>query len=125
MVAAATATRWPPTCRQTKRKPRANAAGTSATTSNSSAAGSVCPGQLFRRFYCDGFFSSAVSRPASPTASKPPTTKTPRRRPWSEQTPKTIGQYHRLKTRWRSEEHTSELQSRGHLVCRLLLEKKQ
>src|SRR5439155_21364950 len=26
--------------------------------------------------------------------------------------------------RWRSEEHTSELQSRGHLVCRLLLEKK-
>src|SRR5439155_22485182 len=30
--------------------------------------------------------------------------------------------------RWpgsRSEEHTSELQSRGHLVCRLLLEKKK
>src|SRR5690625_6568922 len=27
-------------------------------------------------------------------------------------------------TRLRSEEHTSELQSRGHLVCRLLLEKK-
>src|SRR5215510_15424658 len=26
--------------------------------------------------------------------------------------------------RSRSEEHTSELQSRGHLVCRLLLEKK-
>src|SRR5690625_6690821 len=26
---------------------------------------------------------------------------------------------------WRSEEHTSELQSRGHLVCRLLLEKKK
>src|SRR5690625_5739286 len=26
--------------------------------------------------------------------------------------------------RIRSEEHTSELQSRGHLVCRLLLEKK-
>src|SRR5690625_6680297 len=25
---------------------------------------------------------------------------------------------------FRSEEHTSELQSRGHLVCRLLLEKK-
>src|SRR5690625_6035347 len=25
----------------------------------------------------------------------------------------------------RSEEHTSELQSRGHLVCRLLLEKKR
>src|SRR5439155_19997822 len=29
------------------------------------------------------------------------------------------------KRRARSEEHTSELQSRGHLVCRLLLEKKK
>src|SRR5690625_4740315 len=29
------------------------------------------------------------------------------------------------KTALRSEEHTSELQSRGHLVCRLLLEKKK
>src|SRR5207253_11025883 len=28
-------------------------------------------------------------------------------------------------TSLRSEEHTSELQSRGHLVCRLLLEKKK
>src|SRR2546422_3268705 len=28
------------------------------------------------------------------------------------------------KVLWRSEEHTSELQSRLHLVCRLLLEKK-
>src|SRR5437660_5815509 len=30
-----------------------------------------------------------------------------------------------LKHQARSEEHTSELQSRGHLVCRLLLEKKK
>src|SRR5207253_6378413 len=30
-----------------------------------------------------------------------------------------------LSTLKRSEEHTSELQSRGHLVCRLLLEKKK
>src|SRR5437870_8925061 len=30
-----------------------------------------------------------------------------------------------LRDRTRSEEHTSELQSRGHLVCRLLLEKKK
>src|SRR5690625_4482200 len=30
-----------------------------------------------------------------------------------------------IKTPVRSEEHTSELQSRGHLVCRLLLEKKK
>src|SRR5438874_9252795 len=29
------------------------------------------------------------------------------------------------KLRWRSEEHTSELQSRRDLVCRLLLEKKK
>src|SRR5690625_5436677 len=31
----------------------------------------------------------------------------------------------KLFIRTRSEEHTSELQSRGHLVCRLLLEKKK
>src|SRR5690625_5474683 len=31
---------------------------------------------------------------------------------------------HARRDRKRSEEHTSELQSRGHLVCRLLLEKK-
>src|SRR2546430_11194965 len=29
------------------------------------------------------------------------------------------------KRRWRSEEHTSELQSQSNLVCRLLLEKKK
>src|SRR5437660_2755403 len=32
---------------------------------------------------------------------------------------------HRPEVEMRSEEHTSELQSRGHLVCRLLLEKKK
>src|SRR5439155_12923459 len=32
---------------------------------------------------------------------------------------------HAADERLRSEEHTSELQSRGHLVCRLLLEKKK
>src|SRR2546422_9999114 len=31
----------------------------------------------------------------------------------------------RIQSRLRSEEHTSELQSRLHLVCRLLLEKKK
>src|SRR2546422_9823930 len=31
----------------------------------------------------------------------------------------------RNRSGWRSEEHTSELQSRLHLVCRLLLEKKK
>src|SRR5439155_5724339 len=33
--------------------------------------------------------------------------------------------FRELRQRARSEEHTSELQSRGHLVCRLLLEKKK
>src|SRR5439155_11293289 len=40
-----------------------------------------------------------------------------------------LGSYGQLKKVFnnvtRSEEHTSELQSRGHLVCRLLLEKKK
>src|SRR5439155_8783264 len=35
------------------------------------------------------------------------------------------GRRRRSPSRRRSEEHTSELQSRGHLVCRLLLEKKK
>src|SRR5690625_5410403 len=34
------------------------------------------------------------------------------------------GMYKEIENHPRSEEHTSELQSRGHLVCRLLLEKK-
>src|SRR3989442_5718676 len=36
----------------------------------------------------------------------------------------TAGVWHELGVEFRSEEHTSELQSRPHLVCRLLLEKK-
>src|SRR3989441_2405708 len=38
-----------------------------------------------------------------------------------------VGQLCRVETRrmWRSEEHTSELQSLAYLVCRLLLEKKK
>src|SRR5437660_5626485 len=35
-----------------------------------------------------------------------------------------VGHWRQTDVRVRSEEHTSELQSRGHLVCRLLLEKK-
>src|SRR2546421_5304167 len=35
------------------------------------------------------------------------------------------GQERKISTRKRSEEHTSELQSRSDLVCRLLLEKKK
>src|SRR5437660_5273333 len=40
-----------------------------------------------------------------------------------EQFPKVLSG--KQQARFRSEEHTSELQSRGHLVCRLLLEKKK
>src|SRR5450432_3796552 len=36
-----------------------------------------------------------------------------------------VGSVHRLQREARSEEHTSELQSRSDLVCRLLLEKKK
>src|SRR5690625_6893292 len=38
---------------------------------------------------------------------------------------KMLGQEFTDEMKIRSEEHTSELQSRGHLVCRLLLEKKK
>src|SRR3712207_8127108 len=44
----------------------------------------------------------------------------PRKRPLSSMTPTLL-----LKDGKRSEEHTSELQSRQYLVCRLLLEKKK
>src|SRR5258708_10518004 len=40
-------------------------------------------------------------------------------------TPMTVRNLLRPNERWRSEEHTSELQSPDHLVCRLLLEKKK
>src|SRR3712207_9025530 len=39
--------------------------------------------------------------------------------------PALVSQLNRLATGGRSEEHTSELQSRQYLVCRLLLEKKK
>src|SRR5690554_5491974 len=43
-----------------------------------------------------------------------------------DETAVTPGYYYNDGTQWvRSEEHTSELQSRPHLVCRLLLEKKK
>src|SRR2546425_5948597 len=40
-------------------------------------------------------------------------------------TQKQAGEQLKLSDRWRSEEHTSELQSLAYLVCRLLLEKKK
>src|SRR5690625_6334872 len=43
--------------------------------------------------------------------------------PYTKETKQLIVYYY-VVINCRSEEHTSELQSRGHLVCRLLLEKK-
>src|SRR5690625_6968030 len=43
---------------------------------------------------------------------------------WSDEEVRELGRAWAIANQ-RSEEHTSELQSRGHLVCRLLLEKKK
>src|SRR3712207_7908019 len=59
--------------------------------------------------------SSAAPTSAAPTSAAPTTTPTT--------TPSTIP--NTTTPSPRSEEHTSELQSRQYLVCRLLLEKKQ
>src|SRR5437660_5057252 len=45
--------------------------------------------------------------------------------PWTEEHWRAARDFPRHGSPDRSEEHTSELQSRGHLVCRLLLEKKK
>src|SRR5439155_24144910 len=44
---------------------------------------------------------------------------------WSRAVVQQSPRAHRRGVHSRSEEHTSELQSRGHIVCRLLLEKKK
>src|SRR5690625_6052150 len=61
----------------------------------------------------------ARSSPTSPTPSSPRPTPWTAARARSPSSPPQESEQHP-----RSEEHTSELQSRGHLVCRLLLEKK-
>src|SRR5207253_5578823 len=59
---------------------------------------------------------TTLFRSFSPPARHQSSCSTTRRQPrWTGSRPATLA---------RSEEHTSELQSRGHLVCRLLLEKK-
>src|SRR5947209_16349027 len=54
-------------------------------------------------------YTTLFRSPCHSSASAPPPGSSPHARPAS----------------WRSEEHTSELQSRQYLVCRLLLEKKK
>src|SRR5439155_24263952 len=63
----------------------------------------------------------------SPTARRLPPWRRPTTWEWCRTTP-SARSARRHACNWppaRSEEHTSELQSRGHLVCRLLLEKKK
>src|SRR5690625_5398335 len=67
------------------------------------------------------FLSKGISV-ISPPLSRPPITKRFRASSLIWGSPLTRSD---IRTEGRSEEHTSELQSRGHLVCRLLLEKKQ
>src|SRR5690625_5910355 len=61
--------------------------------------------------------SAIWPRRRSPPRQGPPTMPPPRTQDRPPPSPRPPGR--------RSEEHTSELQSRGHLVCRLLLEKKK
>src|SRR5258708_14175618 len=65
---------------------------------------------LFRSGGMESQFTSRATRPSLSSSSSPPTT--------------TVRGEEELE-RERSEEHTSELQSPDHLVCRLLLEKKK
>src|SRR3712207_7642962 len=69
-----------------------------------------------------GFITSKVSPVAEPSTHSPPT------KSLSTSTVSVIAPPERISTGScapRSEEHTSELQSRQYLVCRLLLEKKK
>src|SRR6266702_6751360 len=75
-----------------------------------------------RPVICIFFFFLMIRRP--PRSTLFPYTTLFRARPTPAPTSAICGP--RRAWRWpRSEEHTSELQSRGHLVCRLLLEKKK
>src|SRR5690625_5678224 len=65
-----------------------------------------------------------TAKTEKPTPSEKPKKETPKRQ---QSHPKSQGASNtatKQRDSRRSEEHTSELQSRGHLVCRLLLEKK-
>src|SRR5437870_10880824 len=70
------------------------------------------------------FFFLMIRRPPRSTLF-PYTTLFRSRRAGPHRAPRTASRACRSRRSRRSEEHTSELQSRGHLVCRLLLEKKK
>src|SRR3712207_7863029 len=74
---------------------------------------------------------TTLFRSTDSDSTRPPAVITPSR-PSSSPTPSDVSRktastnrYAPSPQRWRSEEHTSELQSRQYLVCRLLLEKKK
>src|SRR5687768_17664200 len=74
--------------------------------------------------------TSSPGRPGGPAVRRPttPRARALRLRDWELRTPeyrRRRGARPRIVVGARSEEHTSELQSRLHLVCRLLLEKKK
>src|SRR5207253_10265897 len=66
--------------------------------------------------------AAQAKAPSSPGPSRTPTATS--YQPLQQKPPGTIRKAQLRTGGNRSEEHTSELQSRGHLVCRLLLEKK-
>src|SRR6266480_5232092 len=65
----------------------------------------------------NAFFTRALRAPARPCDPDPAVLISP--------VDGSVSQIGRLEGSWRSEEHTSELQSHVNLVCRLLLEKKK
>src|SRR5439155_6781413 len=69
--------------------------------------------------------ASAPGAPAAAPAAAPPAPGGRRPAPWPAPPPRPSPVPPGTDAVVRSEEHTSELQSRGHLVCRLLLEKKK
>src|SRR5438552_6405355 len=68
-----------------------------------------------------------VPTPRAPIGSTTPRLpkESPRRAPEAQNISRKYGPRIQIHVRQRSEEHTSELQSPDHLVCRLLLEKKK
>src|SRR2546422_4209504 len=75
--------------------------------------------------YTTLFRSSAGRRSAERSPPAPPPPPRGRRAPPAPAWPPRPASAWRTRASFRSEEHTSELQSRLHLVCRLLLEKKK
>src|SRR5690625_6231609 len=69
--------------------------------------------------------TAGVLSPGVPRRSTSPCLVPDRPSPFDRPQPSVLSRQVSVFDLFRSEEHTSELQSRGHLVCRLLLEKKK